>query len=51
MSHADFDAKAIDCFRAAARRLPDDSPGRLRSLVDALESLDDVRSLARILEP
>jgi len=51
MSPADFDAKAADCFRAAARRLPDDASSRLRKLVDALEALDDVRSLVRVLEP
>jgi len=51
MSAADFDVKAVDCFRAAARPLPEDSPRRLRSLVDGLESLDDVRSLVHILEP
>jgi len=51
MSAADFDAKAIDCFRAAVCRLPEDSPRRLRRLVDALESLDDVRSLVHLLEP
>jgi 2-methylcitrate dehydratase PrpD len=51
MSAADFDAKAVDCFRAAAVSLPEASPRRLRSLVDALDSLDDVRSLVHLLEP
>jgi 2-methylcitrate dehydratase PrpD len=51
MSAADFDAKAVDCFRASARPLPADSSGRLRNLVDDLESLDDVRALAHVLEP
>jgi 2-methylcitrate dehydratase PrpD len=51
MSPADFDAKAVDCFRASARPLPEDSPRRLRSFVDALESLEDVRSLVHLLEP
>ena len=51
MSTADFDAKAIDCFRASAHRLPEDSPHRLRELVDRLESLDDIRSLIHVLEP
>ena len=50
MSTADFDAKAIDCFRAAARRLPEDSPHRLRELVDRLESLDNIRPLIHVLE-
>ncbi len=51
MSAADFDAKAIDCFRAAARPLREDAPRRLRSLVDSLEELGDARDLAHILEP
>ena len=50
MSAADFDAKAIDCFRASARPLGDDSCRQLRNLVDGLESLDDVRALAKVLE-
>ena len=51
MSAADFDAKAKDCFRNAARPLRDDASAELRSLVDSLESLDDVRRLVRVLEP
>jgi 2-methylcitrate dehydratase PrpD len=51
MSAADFDAKSRDCFRAAARPLREDAPRQLRSLVDSLETLDDVRALARVLEP
>src|SRR5262249_29942015 len=51
MSAADFDTKAIDCFRVAERMLPDDSPGRLRRCVDALRSRDVVCPLAGILEP
>jgi len=51
MSAADFDAKAIDCFRASPLRFREDSPRQLRNVVDALESVDDVRSLVRILEP
>jgi 2-methylcitrate dehydratase PrpD len=51
MSAADFDAKAGDCFRAAVRPLLDESSRRLRNLVDGLESLDDVRALARVLVP
>jgi 2-methylcitrate dehydratase PrpD len=49
MSTADFDAKAVDCFRASALRLDEEAPRRLRTLVDALESCDDVRSLAGVL--
>ena len=51
MSVADFDAKAADCFRNAVRPLRDDANRQLRDLVDRLESLDDVRALARVLEP
>jgi 2-methylcitrate dehydratase PrpD len=51
MSAADFDAKAIDCFRAAVRPLREDSSRQLRNLVDRLESLDDARALARVLQP
>jgi 2-methylcitrate dehydratase PrpD len=51
MSRANFDAKAMDCFRASARPLRDDAHRRLRDLVDTLESLDDVRRLARLLDP
>jgi transcriptional/translational regulatory protein YebC/TACO1 len=49
MSTADFDAKAVDCFRASPVRLSDDAPRALRKLVDTLESSDDVRSLVRVL--
>jgi len=51
MSTADFDAKAVDCLRAAARPLPDDAPRRLREQVDTLDTSDDVRTLVRVLEP
>jgi 2-methylcitrate dehydratase PrpD len=51
MSAADFDAKAIDCFRAAVRPLREDSSRQLRNLVDRLESLDDARALAGVLQP
>jgi 2-methylcitrate dehydratase PrpD len=51
MSAADFDAKATDCLRASVRPLRDESCGQLRNLVEGLESLDDVRALARVLEP
>lgn len=50
MSPAEFDAKAQDCFRRAANPLHDGA-ARLRQQVDSLETLDDVRILARILEP
>ena len=51
MSAADFDTKAIDCFRISARPLSEDAPRQLRDLVDKLESLDDVRGLARVGNP
>lgn len=51
MSHADFDAKASDCFRTAVRPLSDAGPQKLRTLVDQLESLDDVRALVSVLQP
>lgn len=51
MSLADFEAKAIDCFRTAMLPMREDAPRQLRIAVDALESSDDVRSLVRILEP
>jgi hypothetical protein len=51
MSAADFDAKAIDCLRASVRPLRADSCRQLRNLVDRLDSLDDVRALAHVLEP
>lgn len=51
MSTADFDAKAADCFRVSGRSLGEKAPRQLRDLVDGLESLDDVRGLARVLEP
>jgi 2-methylcitrate dehydratase PrpD len=51
MTAADFDAKAADCFGASARPLRDDSSRQLRSLVDNLDSLNDVRALVRLFEP
>jgi 2-methylcitrate dehydratase PrpD len=45
------DAKAVDCFRAAAVPLRDDAPRQLRQLVDGLESVADVRSITRALTP
>jgi 2-methylcitrate dehydratase PrpD len=50
MSTADFDAKAEDCVRVAARPLRDGTHRELRALVDRLESLDDVRALGRVLQ-
>ena len=51
MSAADFDAKAADCFRTSVRPQRDDLSRRLRSLVNDLDSLDDVRALADLFEP
>ena len=51
MSRAALDAKMIDCVRAAARPLRDDTVARLRALVEGLESLPDAGELARALTP
>jgi 2-methylcitrate dehydratase PrpD len=51
MSTADFEAKARDCLRAAARPLGDGAAAELRRLVEALPGLDDARVLARVLTP
>lgn len=51
MTSAAMDAKAADCFRAAAIPLPVDAAGRLRGLVDGLERCEDVRVLAQVLVP
>jgi len=51
MSVADFDAKALDCVRAAAKPLRDGADRVLRTTVDALESLDDMRRLVAVLQP
>ncbi len=51
MSVADFDAKAIDCFRASPLHLREDASRELRKLVDTLESIDDARSLVHALDP
>ena len=51
MSEADFDAKAQDCFRTAARPLHDGAAAELRRLVDRIETLDDVRRLVGVLTP
>jgi len=51
MTVAAQDAKAADCFRAAARPLRADGARELRRLVEDLENLDDVRVLARVLSP
>lgn len=45
------DAKAVDCFRAAAIPLGVDAPLQLRQLVDRLEFVNDVRSITRVLAP
>jgi len=50
MSASDFDAKAVDCFRASPLKLREDSSRRLRQLVDTLESSDDMRLLVHVLE-
>ncbi|MES1264459.1 MAG: hypothetical protein ABUU24_02270, partial [Variovorax sp.] len=51
MTSAAMEAKAVDCFRAAARPLRADGAARLRQCVDSLEGCEDVRVLAGILEP
>jgi 2-methylcitrate dehydratase PrpD len=51
MSEAHFDAKARDCLGIAAIPLDRDSALQLRNLVRDLESLDDVRSIVRVLVP
>lgn len=51
MSAADFDAKAADCLRHAARPLPDDALARLRAAVDGIDATDDAGALARVLRP
>ncbi|MDM0021820.1 MmgE/PrpD family protein [Variovorax saccharolyticus] len=51
MTSAAMEAKAADCFRAAARPLRTDGAARLRQCVDGLERCDDVSVLAGILEP
>jgi 2-methylcitrate dehydratase PrpD len=51
MSPTDQDAKALDCFAAAARPLREGAPHALRQLVMSLEAVDDVRELARVLTP
>jgi 2-methylcitrate dehydratase PrpD len=51
MSAADQEAKAVDCFRAAARPMRDGAARELREYVGGLETHDDMRALARILDP
>ena len=51
MTVADFDAKAGDCFRVAARPFPADAAMRLRQCVDRLETLADARVLVAALDP
>jgi 2-methylcitrate dehydratase PrpD len=50
MSVPDFDSKATDCLRQAARPLRDGAQRLLREFVNRLESVDDACELARILE-
>jgi 2-methylcitrate dehydratase PrpD len=50
MTSAAMEAKAIDCFHAAARPLGAGSAARLRQFVDGLETCEDARTLARLLE-
>lgn len=49
MSKSDFDAKALNCIRAAALPLPDEAVMHLRQQIGSLESLADVRSLLQSL--
>jgi 2-methylcitrate dehydratase PrpD len=49
MSTADFDAKALDCIRAAAVSIPDAAVAALRQQIGSLETLADVRSLTQVL--
>ena len=51
MSEADFDAKALDCLRTAARPIRDGAHKELRRLVNTLESQGDARALGRVLQP
>jgi 2-methylcitrate dehydratase PrpD len=51
MSDADFDTKAVDCFKASAIPFRDDAPARLRATVDSLLTLGDARELVRVLTP
>lgn len=51
MSDADFDEKALDCFRTAALPLPDGAHRALRAAVDGLDTLDDARKLIAVLRP
>jgi 2-methylcitrate dehydratase PrpD len=51
MSPADQVAKAVDCFAAAAVPLAAGASDELHLLVMAMEAVDDVRSLTRILTP
>lgn len=51
MGTRDFDAKAIDCFRASAIPLRKNAPAKLRNLINELETLKDVRVLGQLLEP
>lgn len=51
MSEEDFNAKARDCMRVAARPLTDDAADRLRTQVKQLDRLNDARELINALVP
>lgn len=46
-----FDAKAVDCMRAAARPLATGSAQELRRLVEGLDELEDVCAIPKALAP
>jgi 2-methylcitrate dehydratase PrpD len=50
MSKLDFDAKAADCFAAAAREMPADSHRALRTIVDDLEEYPDAGALVAAMK-
>jgi hypothetical protein len=49
MSAAEFAAKAIDCAAFAAKPLGADTATRLKSTVNALETVQNISELRRIL--
>ena len=49
MTEAEFAAKTTDCATFAAAPLPADTPARLISTVDKLESLSDIAELLRVI--
>lgn len=51
MTRAAMEAKAVDCFRAAALPLHADGAARLREAVESLETCADVRVLTQLLQP